>query len=356
MKNHYDVLGIEKNANEEDIKKAYRKKAKLHHPDVNPNDPQAINRFKELQEAFDVLSDPLKRSRYDSTANMKFRRRTSKQASTTSTEAASGFGFDMDELFGGSTFKGRNISVRVEISLEEVCKGCNKSVNIRKKKRCVKCSGIGFTGFKNCKNCNGSGISKVIDAPFNMQTLCQNCGGTGKESSIKCEDCLGHGQLPGYFETKLDVNIPMGIDHGMQVRVQGAGEEALKGGRPGDVIIFVLVKEHKIFTRDLFDICIEVPISYTQLVLGDEIEIPTLDNEILKVKVPAGSQSHTKFRIKSKGIPNGKGKIGDLIATLKVEVPKILSEEYINVLKALQLQEKENITPRRQRWSENIKN
>lgn len=354
MKDFYEVLGIAKNANEEDIKKAYRQGAKKHHPDVNPGDPESIERFKEVQEAYDTLSDPIKKARYDSaTPHMRFRRRPQPKSGTS--DPPPGFAFEevMEEFFGGSTFKGRNITVRLEIEFKEVLTGCTKHIKIKKRKRCTGCVGKGFTGFQPCPNCEGSGAVQVADSPFGFSTPCQVCSGTGKASVVKCGDCIGSGYLPGYHEKALDVKIPAGIENGMQVRLVGEGEESIRGGRSGDVMVFVLVKEHPIFSREGANISVEVPVSYTQLVLGDEIEIPTLAEGTLKVKVPAGSQSHTKFRLKGKGFPVGLI-LGDLIATLKIETPKTFDEDYKKALERLSELEKKNITPRREQWSKKV--
>lgn len=355
MKDYYEVLGVESVATDEEIKKAYRKRARTHHPDMNPGDSDATKRFQEVQEAYDTLGDPIKKSRYDGAApHMRFRRRP--QTKTNPGTPPPGFAFEevMEEFFGGSTFKGRNITVRLEVDFKEVLTGCTKHIKIKKRIRCTGCMGNGFTGFQPCPNCEGSGAVQVADSPFGFRTACQVCSGTGKASVVKCGDCIGSGYLPGYHEKALDINIPAGIDNGMQVRLAGEGEESLRGGRAGDVMVFVLVKEHPLFNREGPHLSVEVPVSYTQLVLGDEIEIPTLAEGSLKVKVPAGSQSHTKFRLKGKGFPAGNGSLGDLIATLKIETPKSFDEDYKQALERLSELEKKNVTPRREQWAKKV--
>jgi len=353
MKDYYEVLDVARNATDEDIKKAYRKVAIKHHPDVNPGDPDATKRFQEIQEAYDTLGDPIKKSRYDAAPHMRFRRRPQPKSNP---GKPPGFAFEevMEEFFGGSTFKGRNITVRLEVEFKEVLTGCTKHIKIKKRKRCTGCMGNGFTGFQPCPNCEGSGTVQVADSPFGFRTPCQVCSGTGKASVVKCGDCIGSGYLPGYYEKALDINIPAGIENGMQVRLAGEGEESLRGGRAGDVMVFVLVKEHPLFSREGSNLSVEVPVSYTQLVLGDDIEIPTLAEGSLKVKVPAGSQSHTKFRLKGKGFPNGMGSLGDLIATLKIETPKSFDEDYKQALERLSELEKKNVTPRREQWAKKV--
>lgn len=354
MKDYYEVLGVARNSTAEEIKKAYRKGAKQHHPDLNPGDPNATERFKEVQEAYDTLGDLIKKSKYDGAApHMRFRR---KSQPKTNPGSPPGFSFEevTEEFFGGSTFRGRNITVRLEVEFKEVLTGCTKHVKIKKRKRCTGCMGNGFTGFQPCPNCEGSGAVQVADSPFGFRTACQVCGGTGKASVVKCGDCIGSGYLPGYHEKALDIKIPAGIENGMQVRLAGEGEESLRGGNAGDVMVFVLVKEHPLFSREGSNMSIEVPVSYTQLVLGDEIEIPTLAEGFLKVKVPAGSQSHTRFRLKGKGFPVGNGVLGDLIATLKIETPKSFDEDYKQALKVLSELEKKNVTPRREQWAKKV--
>ena len=355
MKDYYEVLGITKSASEEEIKKAYRNGAMKYHPDRNPGDAEAIERFKEISEAYDTLSDAVKKSMYDGGAhNMHFRRRPPK--SNPGPTPPPGFSFEdvMADFFGGSSFKGRNITVRIEVEFKEVLTGCKKHFKVKKRKRCTGCAGQGFTGFQPCSHCNGTGATQVVDAPFEMRTSCPVCSGTGKASVVKCGDCLGSGYLPGFHEKALEIAIPAGIENGMQVRLAGEGEESLRGGRAGDVMIFVMVKDHPIFSRDGFNLTVEVPVSYTQLVLGGEVEIPTLAEGAMKVKVPNGSQSHTKFRLRGKGFPTGKGSVGDLIATLKIETPKTYDEGYKKVLEQLAELEKQNVPPRREQWAKKV--
>lgn len=351
MSNYYELLGVPKTATQEEIKKAYRQKARQYHPDRNIGDKEAEEMFKRVQEAYDTLNDPAKRALYDGGApSMHFRRG---RRPNPGPARPAGFSFEdvMEEFFGGSTYKGRNIQVRLEIEFKEVMTGCIKHIKVKKRKTCTGCSGFGYTGFTPCGNCAGSGFVQVADAPFEFRTSCQVCGGTGKANTVKCGDCAGSGFLPGYHENGLEVHIPAGIVSGMQIRLPGEGEPSLRGGNNGDVVIFVLVKDHPIFNREGPHLTVEVPVSYTQLVLGDEIDIPTLSGETVKVKIPSGSQSHTKFRLKGKGFPAGNGAVGDLLATVKIETPKTLDEDYKKTLEQLAELEKKNVTPRREQWA-----
>lgn len=350
MKNFYEILGVTKFATKEEIKKSYLAGAKKHHPDVNPGDSDAIKRFQEFQQAYETLSDPIKKSKYDSFPHMQFRSRPTKDNSD--------FSFDsvVESFFGGSTYKGRSITVRLQVEFKEVFVGCKKNINIKKRNRCTGCTGNGFTSSDPCSICEGSGKVQVADAPFGFISECKICKGTGRTNVVKCGDCIGSGYIPGYCEKTIEINVPPGIENGTQVRLAGEGEESIHGGRAGDVIVVILVGEHDVFKRDGLNLSVDVPVSYTQLVLGDEVEIPTLPDGFLKVKIPVGSQSHTKFRLKGKGFSTFMGHMGDLIATLKIETPKILDQDYKNVLEKLSDLEKKNITPRREQWIKKINN
>ena len=358
IKDYYNILGISREATIEEINKAYRKKAKEHHPDRNPGDKEAINRFKDVKEAFDCLSDSFKKSQYDRGEQTYQPRRKSKKNTTTTTSSSysseqTKHEDDVDSgFFGGSTFKGRNITVRIEIDLKDSLTGCVRILNIKKRKRCNRCYGSGISN--PCDLCFGSGSIKWQDPDFPL-IKCPRCKGTGKDNPyiVQCGDCLGKGFLPEFQESQVEVNVSPGIDNGMQIRVVGAGEESIRGGKFGDLIVFIFVKEHNIFKREKENLILEVPVSYTQLVLGDEIDIPSLSEEMLKVKIPVGSATHTKFIIKGKGMPF-KGKFGDLIATLKVEIPKVLSEDYKKLLEELSKIEKNNVTPQRERWNQKV--
>lgn len=359
----YNVLGISRNATAEEIQIAYRKLVLKYHPDHNSGDKQAVEKLKEINSAFEILGDPSNKVRYDNgfkgPAFSGFQRRKSnKQPKESTTSEDFSYENVVADFFGGSVFKGRNITVRLEIDLKEVYTGCKKYIKIKKRKRCMGCYGRGFTGFTPCSNCKGSGAVQTPDAPFQFLSQCQICQGTGKASVVKCGDCLGTSFLPGFYENDLEVTIPPGIENGMQIRIAGEGEESIRGGnsidgRAGDVMVFIIVKDHPVFQRQGTDLIAEVPVSYTELVLGGEIELPTIAGEIVKVKIPEGSQSHTKFRLKGKGLFVG-SKYGDLIATVKIETPKNIDEDYLKTLQELSQLEKTNITPRRQQWSKNV--
>lgn len=352
MRDHYEVLGIPKTASADDIAKAYRKGAMENHPDRNPGDSHAADRFKEIQNAYETLSDPAKKGRYDSGSGrgMHFRTR---PGPTKNDFSGATFEDVVEEFFGGSAFKGRNITIRLEIELSEILTGCKKYIKVKKRKKCG-CEGRGFnfTSSVPCANCGGSGTFQSKDSPFQFIAQCPVCQGTGQSNPVQCVDCNGTGYSPNPIEKALEIKIPRGIESGMQIRLAGEGEPSLKSnGKDGDVIVFVLVKEHDVFKREGSNLTLEVPVSYSQLVLGCDFEIPTLSEGTLKIKIPEGSQSHTKFRIKGKGLPTLNGVIGDLIATVKIETPKVLDEEYRRLMDQLSELEKKHMTPRREQWN-----
>lgn len=344
-KDPYKVLGVNKDSTPEEIKKAYREIVRKNHPDANPNNPEALNLFKDTQEAYEILGDPSKKSMFDSGgSSMHFRSRT-----------GSANPFDIfNDVFGQGfkgNFKGRNVQLKIEIDFKESILGCIKQVKVRKKKKCENCSGKGVCGQSDCNACNGQGFLKVQDAPFEIRQGCSACNGTGKISVEKCNPCDGKGFFEEYVEQEFSITVPAGIEDGSQIRLAGQGEESLNGGSAGDLIVFVSVKDNSIFVREGANLVVEIPVSYTQLVLGAEIEVPTVNEGTLTVKIPAGSQSHTKFRVKGKGV-FVKGKAGDLIIIAKIETPKILNEEYKKVIEQLAVLEAKNVTPNREKWNQ----
>lgn len=362
MKDYYEILEVSPTATAKEIQKAYRKLALKYHPDANldENEGESVELFKEMQNAYETLSDPVKKSLYDlqrgGKSSMNFRSRNSRANPASAKPAGPSWHFEevMEEFFGGnSKFRGRNIQVRVEIDFLQAYTGCTKSIKIKKKRRCLSCDGNGYTAFSACHNCRGSGYVKAaIDAPFALNAECPACFGSGKAATVACKDCEG-GFAKGVIEKGVDVVVAAGINSGMQIRLQGEGEESAKNnGHAGDLVVFIIIKDHPVFRREGQNILLDIPVSYTQLVLGDSIEIPTLSGEKVKVEIPKGSQTNTKFKLKGRGFPGGPGGVGYLEATLKIETPKdIQDEDYNKLLIQLAELEKKYIGPRREQWA-----
>lgn len=347
MKNYYEILGISRDASEEEIKNAYRKAAQLHHPDRNPGDETAQARFKEVHEAYEILSDFSKKSKYDR-SKFRFKNRPSSNKD-------GGFSFAFENLnnsfFGKSSFKGRSISVRTELNLKEAAYGCEKSIKISKRKKCPYCKGLGCKEFISCEQCMGMGFFELaFDSPFATRQMCQYCDGKGKIPLKKCEECNGSMYSKDLIEQQLKVKIPAGVENGSQLKLSEMGEESLRGGTPGDVIITVLLQPHEFFTRDGFNLLVDIPVSFTDLVFGSEIVFPNLNNENVLLKIPPGTQSHSKLKIKGQGLLDYLGAAGDILVTVKCETPKDLSEDYKQVFENLKSLEKKYLTPRRELW------
>lgn len=343
-RDYYEVLGLQKGAGESEIKKAYRTLAKKYHPDMNPGDKEAEAKFKEVNEAYAVLSDPEKKAKYDQYGHAAF------DPSAGFGGADFGdFGFDISDIFssffgGGGRSSGRNgpvrgddISIRLTLSFEEAVFGVKKDVSYQKVQKCAECGGSGAakgTSAKTCPTCNGSGQVKTQQrTPFGvMQSSrpCDACHGKGKIIETPCKNCRGTGYEK--VTKKLEVSIPAGIDNGQRVMIRGKGSDGVNGGPAGDLIINVSVRRHEIFERDGSDIYCEVPITFTEATLGAEIDIPTLEGKI-KYEIPEGTQSGTRFTLRQKGVQNVNYKTrGNLYVTVIVEVPKGLNAEQKELL------------------------
>ena len=350
FKDPYAVLGVPKTASKEEIVKAYRKGAQTHHPDKNPGDAEAEARFREIQEAYDILSDENKKSQYDSGGfTMNFRQR-----SSDSGNFGSAFNDVMSEIFGGGGVRGRTLTVRLEIDLEESYTGCTKEIYLKLKNHCTTCKGLGQVSSDTCANCNGQGFVKVNNAPFEFRSNCNVCNGLGKINPIPCNDCNSTGFLSGYKEKRLNIQIPCGVDSGMNLKVIGEGEESIRGGKPGDLIVHVLIKDHNQFKREGIDLFVDVPMTYSQLVFGCEIDVTTISKEVVTIKIPEGTQSHFKFKVRGHGMRLPNGVHGDLFVTVKIEIPKNIPAEYKDAVKKLMPFEMNHLGPRREQWLKNV--
>lgn len=350
-RDYYEVMGLDKNASQDDIKKAYRKLAKKYHPDLNHDDKDAEEKFKELNEANAVLSDPEKRAKYDQLGMDGMNGFGGFGGFDTSDFGGfggfGGFGSIFDELFGGAgasaaqraqrPVQGRDLRYNLKISFEEAAFGAKKSFIFVREENCDVCSGTGAEPGSNpetCPTCGGTGQVRTQGGFMVTVRTCTTCGGTGKYIKNRCKDCSGTGRKQK--KRRATVNIPAGIDDGQVIVMSGQGEAGLRGGPSGDLQILVSVLPHKLFKRNGADLLLTMPISFTQAALGAVIDVPTLKGSV-KYTLPEGTQSGTQFRIKNEGIQHfgGRGK-GDLVLTVIVETPKRLSEEQKELLRKLE--------------------
>jgi len=345
-RDYYQVLGINKDATAEEIKKAYRKQALKYHPDKNPGDAEAEEKFKEAAESYQVLSNSDKKARYDQYghaglggsgsgfggAGMNIEDIFSHFGDIFGDFGFGGFGGSSRSRGGQRVNRGSNIRVRVKLSLDEIAKGTEKKIKVKKYVGCNSCNGTGAangSSYSTCSTCNGSGQVTRISHTFlgQMQTsgVCPSCNGEGKIITQKCTECYGEGLTKG--EEVIPLNIPAGVTEGMQLSVSGKGNAARRGGMSGDLLVVIEEQEHPDLVRDGTDLLYNLFISFPEATLGGPVEIPTLDGKV-KVKVTAGTQPGKILRLRGKGIPdvNGYGK-GDLLVKINVWVPKNLNRE-----------------------------
>jgi molecular chaperone DnaJ len=349
-RDYYEVLGLNKGAGEAEIKKAYRSLAKKYHPDVNPGNAEAEAKFKEINEAYAVLSDADKKAKYDQFGHAAF-----DPAAGGGAGFDGGFDFgDIGDIFGsffgggfGSAQRNRNapmrgddVGARVTITFEEAAKGVKKDVSFSRVQKCGDCGGSGAkkgTSAETCRVCGGSGQRRITQRlggmAFQSTTTCDSCRGTGKTIKDPCTNCRGTGYVK--VNKKLSVSIPAGIDDGERIALRGQGCDGRNGGPAGDLIITVNVKRHAIFERDGYNLYCEVPLTVAEATLGAEIDVPTLEGNV-KYTIPEGTQPGTTFTIRQKGLPfiNNQNRKGDLIFTVNVEIPKGLSEKQKDHMRA----------------------
>jgi molecular chaperone DnaJ len=342
-RDYYEVLGVSREADAEEIKKAYRKLAIKFHPDKNPGDKAAEESFKELGEAYEALSDPQKRAAYDQFGHAAFdpRQRAGRGG------GGAGFHDPFDifrEVFGGNSGifesffggggdpsqpqRGEDLRYDMELSLEEAAHGCEKEITVTKADPCEICEGSGMekgSRMQTCSTCGGRGQVLMARGIFSIAQTCPHCKGAGKILEKPCKTCAGEGKRNR--TSKIKLRIPPGVDTGSRLRSTGNGEAGFRGGPPGDLYVMLHIKAHEIFQRDGDDLLCDVPVSFVQAALGAEIEVPTLESKAV-IKIPAGTQPAATFRVRGKGVKNLQGYgHGDLLVRIQVEVPTRLNNE-----------------------------
>ena len=353
-RDYYEVLGVEKGADEKKIKTAYRKKAMKYHPDQNPDNAEAEEKFKEAAEAYDVLSDPQKRARYDQMGHRAF-------------EQGGGFGggaggFTMEDIFeqfgpmfggggGGGFFgggarrqprgeRGSNLRIKVALTLEEIANGVTKTIKVKRQKQCDVCDGSGAKdsgSVESCKTCGGAGVVRQVRSTILGQmattTSCPTCQGTGKTIKNNCNNCKGEGRV--YEEDVIEVNIPAGVEEGQQLSMRGQGNAGRRGGPAGDLLINIEEKAHEFLQRDGQKLIYDLHLNFADAALGTSVEVPTITGKV-KIKIPAGTQAGKIFRLRGKGLPALQSYgTGDQLIHVNIWTPKKLTKEETALLEKM---------------------
>jgi molecular chaperone DnaJ len=345
-KDYYEVLGLNRDASEEEIKKAYRKLAMKFHPDRNPDNKSSEEKFKEAKEAYEVLSDKEKRGAYDTYGHAGVDPRAGMGAGGPGFGGgfSDAFGDIFGEIFGGggrggrsSVYRGADLRYNLEITLEQAARGTETKIRIPTLDECETCHGSGAkpgTSAKTCHTCNGNGQVRMAMGPFSMAQTCPTCHGSGKVISDPCTACHGAGRVKHH--KTLSVKIPVGVDDGDRIRLSGEGEAGVNGGPAGDLYVVINLREHTVFKRDGNDLHCEMPVSFSTAALGGEIVIPTLEGEA-KLKIPAETQTGQIFRLRGKGIKGVRSSAhGDLMCHVVLETPVRLTERQKELLRELE--------------------
>lgn len=364
-RDYYEVLGVSRSASEKEISDAYRKLAMKYHPDRNPGDDSAVEKFKEAAEAFEVLNNPDKRARYDRYGHAGL------GAGAPQFRDVSDIFDAFGDIFGGGIFgdifgrgarggrrvrQGADIRCEVVLELEEAARGVTKTVSFRRHEACSTCSGSGAqpgTQRHTCQYCGGRGRVVQSTGIFSLQTTCPSCGGAGSVIEHPCADCRGSGYVSR--RVSREVKIPAGVDSQTRLRLQGEGEPSPDGGPPGDCYCFITVKDHALFHRQGQHLVCEVPIGYAQAALGATVDVPTLDGR-QRLEIPPGTQNGDVFRLRGHGmpIPQRRGR-GDLVVQVFIEVPKRLSAEHERILRELAEVENADVSPKRKTFFQTLK-
>ena len=363
-KDYYEVLGVNRDASEEDIKKAYRKLAMKYHPDRNPDNPKAEERFKEAKEAYEILTDPNKRAAYDQYGHAGVDPSAAAGAGAGFGGFADAFGDIFGDIFGGGrtrsgVYRGADLRYNLEISLEEAARGTETRIRIPAMEECKSCSGTGAkpgSSPSSCPTCHGHGQVRMQQGFFSIQQTCPRCHGTGKIIMNPCANCSGTGRIKQH--KTLSVKIPAGVDEGDRIRLSGEGEAGVSGGPSGDLYVVIHIKQHPVFQRDHNDLHCEMPISITAAALGGEIEIPTLDG-YAKIRVPPETQTGKVFRLSGKGIKGVRSTAhGDLLCHVVVETPVNLTsrqKELLHELESINNKDTGRHNPRAKSWMDKVR-
>ena len=370
MQDYYEVLGVSKNASDAELKKAYRRAAQKHHPDRNPDNAEAEDKFKQAKEAYEVLNDPQKRAAYDQFGHAGV------DPSMGGGAGAGGFGAGASfsdifgdvfgDIFGGGgggrggqrVYRGADLRYTLDISLEDAVRGTTVKIRVPTYASCKTCAGSGAkkgTQPSTCTTCGGHGQVRMQQGFFSVQQTCPRCNGTGSVIGDPCGDCHGQGRIKE--QKTLSVKVPAGVDTGDRIRLANEGEAGENGGPPGDLYVQIQVMEHPIFKRDDAHLYCEVPISFVTAALGGELEVPTLDGRVV-LKVPAETQTGKLFRMRGKGVkPVRGGGVGDLLCRVVVETPVKLNSEQKNLLRDLEASLKSNgkHNPQHHSWLDGVK-
>jgi molecular chaperone DnaJ len=365
-RDYYEVLGVGRSASKDEVAAAYRKLALKFHPDRNPGDEDAVIRFKEAAEAFEVLGNDEKRGRYDRFGHAGLEAGGGEPHFRDVSDIFNAFG----DIFGDGLFgdmfgrrrggrrghRGGDVQCEVTLDLMEAARGVTKSVRFRRHHVCETCSGSGArpgSKVETCPYCGGRGRVVQSSGIFSVQTTCPSCHGSGKHIPQRCTDCRGSGYALG--EVVREVRIPAGVDDQTQLRLSGEGDPGAEGGPPGDCYCVIRVKEHSLFQREGLHLVCQIPITYPQAALGATIEIPTLEGRDA-IDIPAGTQSGDLFRLRGRGMPDVRGRgRGDLVVQVHIEVPKELSPEHQELLRELARLENSRVSPKRSNFFERVK-
>ena len=365
-RDYYDVLGVSKNASDADIKKAFRRLAMKYHPDRNPDDKEAEEKFKEAKEANDILSDQQKRAAYDQFGHAGV---STSAGGGPDAQGFSGFGDIFDSVFGDifgaqgrggqRTQSGANLRYDLELNLEEAIAGSTIKIRVPRLVTCNECSGSGAKRGSSpvqCPTCNGVGQVRMQQGFFSVQQTCPKCRGRGNIINDPCRACQGQGRLRD--SKTISVKVPPGVDTGDRIRLTGEGEAGEFGAPPGDLYVHVIVRDHEIFTREGSDLYCEVPISFAAAALGRDIEIPTLDGKV-KLRIPQETQSGRLFRLRGKGVRSVRSSArGDLLCRVMVETPVNLSRKQRDILESFEdsmVDDEPRFRPRASNWFDSVK-